>query len=63
MTHKICNPLEHTPWLEDKGGQGDFMQVHANPELTQERDQYIPGFVIEDFGIVRVTTLWRFIVR
>ncbi len=50
MTHKVCNSLEHTPWLEDKGGQGHFMQVHANPELAQERDQDIPRFVIENFG-------------
>lgn len=34
--HKVGDALEHAPGLEDKGGEGNAGQIHANSELGDE---------------------------
>jgi len=29
MRHKVCDTLEHAPWLQDECRKSDFVQVHA----------------------------------
>ena len=29
--HEVCDAFEHTPRLEYEGGEGDFVEIHADP--------------------------------
>lgn len=45
--------LQHTPRFQHKSREGDFLEIHAYPELTDETHEDATILLVQLFGIVR----------
>jgi hypothetical protein len=50
--HKVGDALQHASWLEDKGWEGDPMEVHALAELRDDSHEDAAGAVVQDLCVL-----------
>lgn len=50
--HKVGDALQHASRLEDKGWEGDSMEVHALAELRDDSHEDAAGAVVQDLCVL-----------